>query len=228
MDDMRRNLLDLTTTLRQSEAEAQAVLQGVVEGVYAVDADRRIRYLNPQAAKMLGAPAGGADRPVLRRRAEAARRRRPAALRLRLPDLHARATTARRSPPSTSTAGGVPRTVVITSAAPAGGLQVQVMRDETELEAVRRARDSVLANISHEFRTPLSAQLASIELMLDGLDAHAARAARRAAPVAAARHAAADAPDRQPARERAHRVGPARHPPPAASRSRRWSRMPRT
>ena len=49
------------------------------------------------------------------------------------------------------------------------GLQVQVLRDETELEAVRRARDSVLANISHEFRTPLAAQLASIELLRDGL-----------------------------------------------------------
>ena len=60
-------------------------------------------------------------------------------------------------------AGGVPRTVVITSAAPVGGLQMQVMRDETELEAVRRARDSVLANISHEFRTPLAAKLASVE-----------------------------------------------------------------
>jgi signal transduction histidine kinase len=47
---------------------------------------------------------------------------------------------------------------------------MQVMRDETELEAVRRARDSVLANISHEFRTPLAAQLASVELMLDGLE----------------------------------------------------------
>jgi len=47
---------------------------------------------------------------------------------------------------------------------------VQVIRDETELEAVRRARDSVLANISHEFRTPLAAQLASIELLLAGLD----------------------------------------------------------
>jgi K+-sensing histidine kinase KdpD len=46
---------------------------------------------------------------------------------------------------------------------------VQVLRDETEIEAVRRLRDSVLANISHEFRTPLSAQLASIELLLDQL-----------------------------------------------------------
>jgi signal transduction histidine kinase len=47
---------------------------------------------------------------------------------------------------------------------------VQVIRDETELEAARRARDSVLANISHEFRTPLAAQLASIELLREGLD----------------------------------------------------------
>jgi len=62
------------------------------------------------------------------------------------------------------------RTTVITSAAPVDGLQVQVIRDETELEAVRRARDSVLANISHEFRTPLAAQLASIELLLAGIE----------------------------------------------------------
>jgi signal transduction histidine kinase len=43
------------------------------------------------------------------------------------------------------------------------------MRDETELEGVRRARDTVLANIGHEFRTPLAAQLASIELLRDGI-----------------------------------------------------------
>jgi signal transduction histidine kinase len=53
---------------------------------------------------------------------------------------------------------------------PVDGLLVQVIRDETELEAVRRARDSVLANISHEFRTPLAAQLASIELLREGLE----------------------------------------------------------
>jgi K+-sensing histidine kinase KdpD len=58
---------------------------------------------------------------------------------------------------------------VITSSGMMDGLQVQVIRDETELEAVRRARDSVLANISHEFRTPLAAQLASIELLMEGL-----------------------------------------------------------
>jgi signal transduction histidine kinase len=44
-----------------------------------------------------------------------------------------------------------------------------VLRDETELEGVRRARDTILANVSHEFRTPLAAQLASIELLREGL-----------------------------------------------------------
>jgi signal transduction histidine kinase len=44
-----------------------------------------------------------------------------------------------------------------------------VLRDETEIEGVRRARDTVLANVSHEFRTPLAAQLASIELLREGL-----------------------------------------------------------
>jgi signal transduction histidine kinase len=169
MDDMRRNLLDLTTTLRQNEAQAQAVLQGVVEGVYAVDVDRRIRYLNPQAAKMLGATPealiGQFCGDVLKPRSVDGRR--PC-------DFSCPIYTARDDGKAQATeylvAGNVPRTVVITSAAAVGGLQVQVMRDETELEAVRRARDTVLANISHEFRTPLSAQLASVELMLDNLD----------------------------------------------------------
>ncbi len=43
------------------------------------------------------------------------------------------------------------------------------MRDETEVEATRRLRDLVVANISHEFRTPLAAQRASIELLHDRL-----------------------------------------------------------
>src|SRR5262249_35660095 len=36
---------------------------------------------------------------------------------------------------------------------------------ETDAEATRRLRDTLVANISHEFRTPLSAQLASIEML---------------------------------------------------------------
>ena len=169
MDEMRRNLIQLTGAFRQREAEAQAVLQGVVEGVYAVDSERRIRYLNPQAARMLGAlPAELTGRfcgDVLKpcetngvRPCETA-----------CPIVAARLEGKSQATERLQTPGGI-RTVVITSAAPTDGLQVQVLRDETELEAVRRARDSVLANISHEFRTPLAAQLASVELIQDGLD----------------------------------------------------------
>jgi signal transduction histidine kinase len=169
MENMRRNLIELTDELRQREAEAQAVLKGVVEGVFAVDASRTIRYANPQAARMLGVePAdlvgrfcGDVLRPVG-----------PGGVRpceSDCPILRARTDGSGRATEVLERADGTRRTVVITSAQTSEGMQVQVMRDETEVESVRRARDFVLANIAHEFRTPLAAQLASIELLQDGL-----------------------------------------------------------
>ncbi|MGH8262115.1 MAG: ATP-binding protein [Steroidobacteraceae bacterium] len=170
MEDMRRNLVELTSTLRRREAEARAVLGGIVEGVYAVDAERRIRFLNPQAEKLLGIRSeeaigrfcGDVLKPC---DVDGAR-----PCETQCPIVLARASGSSRAVERLMTSGGTQRTTVITSAAPADDLQVQVIRDETELEAVRRARDTVLANISHEFRTPLAAQLASIELLRDGID----------------------------------------------------------
>jgi signal transduction histidine kinase len=170
MEDMRNNLVELTGTLRRREAEAQAVLSGIVEGVYAVDKSRVIRYLNPQAARLLGVPAheaigrfcGDVLKPCLENG------QRPCET--RCPILLARAEGSAQATERLDVVGGAPRTTIITSAEPVDDLQVQVIRDETELEGVRRARDSVLANISHEFRTPLAAQLASIELLREGLE----------------------------------------------------------
>ena len=139
--------------------------------MYAVDKSRVIRYLNPQAARLLGVQAHEAIGRFCGDVLKPCARERRAALRDALPDRARRAPrAARRRPSVCSSRDGAPRTDVITSAAPVDGLQVQVIRDETELEGVRRARDSVLANISHEFRTPLAAQLASIELLRDGLE----------------------------------------------------------
>jgi signal transduction histidine kinase len=169
MEDMRRNLVDLTGTLRRHEAEAQAVLAGIVEGVYAVDKNRTIRYLNPQAAKLLGVkPEDAVGRfcgDVLKPRNENGRR----PCDFSCPILQARLEGSSKAVEQLQTGERGERTTVITSSGLAEGLQVQVIRDETELEAVRRARDTVLANISHEFRTPLAAQLASIELLREGL-----------------------------------------------------------
>ena len=169
MEDMRGNLVDLTGTLRRREAEAQAVLSGIVEGVYAVDKNRIIRYLNPQAARLLnvdtdaaiGRFCGDVLKPC------DVNGRRPCDN--DCPILQARTAGSAQLVERLQTSPGAARTTVIASSTMVDGLQVQVIRDETELEAVRRARDTVLANISHEFRTPLAAQLASIELLRDGL-----------------------------------------------------------
>ncbi|HXI04032.1 MAG TPA: ATP-binding protein [Candidatus Saccharimonadales bacterium] len=168
MEGMRRRLRATTTALRRRESEAQALLSGIVEGVLAVDSERKIQYLNPQAEALLDAAAGqvagrfcgdvllpapvGGERPC-----EGA-----------CPIVHARSRGGSRSVEHLQLRGGR-RTVVITSSPPADGTQVLVLRDETEIEAARRQRDAVLANVSHELKTPLSAQLASIELLRDGI-----------------------------------------------------------
>ncbi len=172
MELMRRNLVELTADLRRSEGEAKAVLGGIVEGVYAVDEERRITFLNPQAERLLKISAAEATGrfcgDVLKPQLDAHGRR---------PCDHAcpiiearRGGSGRAVEQVVPFSADSPRRVVIASAPPAAdGLQVQVLRDETELEAARRTRDTVLANISHEFRTPLAAQLASIELLRDGV-----------------------------------------------------------
>ena len=170
MEDMRNNLVELTGALRRREAEAQAVLSGIVEGVYAVDRARVIRYLNPQAARLLGLSTheaiGRFCGDVLRPCSEHGQR----PCETRCPIILARSDGSAQASERLQLQSDSPRTVIITSAAPVDDLQVQVMRDETELEGVRRARDSVLANISHEFRTPLAAQLASLELLREGME----------------------------------------------------------
>jgi K+-sensing histidine kinase KdpD len=167
---MRTQLLQLTANLRRQQAEAQAIVQGISEGVFTVDRQRRIQFLNPQAAALLGVPVdqaiGRFCGDVLRPQGRGGVR--PCAE--HCPIIHARFRGGARATEHLELPNGERRSVVITSAPAADDLQVQVLRDETEIEATRRLRDSILANISHEFRTPLSAQLASIELLLDQLD----------------------------------------------------------
>jgi signal transduction histidine kinase len=173
MDDMRRNLVELNSELRHREAEAQVVLEAVVEGVYAVDQERNIRYLNPQAARLLGVDTadaigkfcGDVLKPCGPQGSPSGTR--PCAT-TACPILRARQTGSAQAVELLQTSSGT-RQTVITSSRIVNGLQVQVLRDETELEGVRRARDTILANVSHEFRTPLAAQLASIELLREGL-----------------------------------------------------------
>ena len=160
MEETRLRLLRLTSELRRRQAEGEAILTGITEGVFSVDRDRRVRYLNPQAAALLGV------RPE-----EAVGRFCGDVLRAVLPDgtrpcfeqcpiLHARFRGSTRATERLLLPDGSRRNVVVTSSAPAEDRQFLVISDETEQEAARRLRDAVLANISHEFRTPLAAQRA--------------------------------------------------------------------
>ena len=178
MDEMRRNLVDLTDTLRRREAEAQTVLSGVIEGVYAVDHERRIRYANAQVARLLGRPAGEIVGQFCGDVLQPQRVNGERPCEHNCPIIAARASPQASLREMLCLADGSTRSAIVLSAPPVQGVQVQILRDETDLEAARRARDSVLGNISHEFRTPLAAQLASIELLRDGLSDMPAEAQR--------------------------------------------------
>jgi len=170
MDEMRQNLIELTARLRSREAEAQAVLSGVVEGVFVTDEQRVIVYANPQFTRSApGAGSGAVGKfcgDVLHPHLTSAER----PCERHCPIMGARQGRPARAAEQLKGADGLLRSTIVVSAPPADGRQVQLLRDETELEGVRRARDSVLGNISHEFRTPLAAQLAAIEMLRDGID----------------------------------------------------------
>src|SRR3989454_351632 len=170
---------------RRRQREAEAIVTGIVEGVFSVDRERRIRYLNPQAAAIVGLRP---EEAIGRFCGDVLNPQGPEGVRPcedRCPIVHARFRGSARATEDLLLLSGERRSVVITSApadmerdgdvagagAPVeGARQFQVMRDETEVEATRRLRDTVLANITHEFRTPLTAQLASIELLRDRLE----------------------------------------------------------
>jgi len=167
MEDMRRRLRRLTAELAGQQAEARAMVEGIVEGVYVVDGERRIVQMNSQAAVLLGVrpdqALGKFCGDVLN--PEPTGNARPCEE--NCPILHARFRGDARATERLVLADGRRRTVVVTSSTSGGDRQFQLLRDETEVEAARRLRDAVLANISHEFKTPLAAQLASLELLVD-------------------------------------------------------------
>jgi signal transduction histidine kinase len=170
---MRGRLLAATAELERQRGELEAVVAGVGDGVFAVDRERRIRYLNRTAAEFLGvAPAAAVGRfcgDVLRPRPVDGERPCDGAC----PILHARFRGPARALESLDPPAGA-RTAIVSSSPPAGfapgdDRQVQILRAETAAEAARRERDAVVAELAHELKTPLAAQSASLELLRERL-----------------------------------------------------------
>jgi len=171
LERMRTRLLETTGELERRRSELEAVLASVSEGVFAVDRDRKVRYFSPRAATLLGraqADAVGRFCGDVLRPSEVAGER---PCEVACPILQARfrgpVQAVERLQLETEL-----RSVVLSSSPPSGGLQVQILREETAHEAARRARDAVVADLAHELRTPLAAQRASLELLRERLEDH--------------------------------------------------------
>lgn len=169
--------------LERRSGELEAVLGGVAEGVFSVDRDRRIQYLSPRAAALLGVDAAAASGrfcgDVLRPEPVDGERLCDVAC----PILQARYRgPARALERLVADEPSRPALVVsLSSSAPDDGVQVQILREQTPEEAARRARDAVVADLAHELKTPLAAQRASLELLGERLAERDAEGATLAA-----------------------------------------------
>ena len=151
--------------LEHERARISAMLDGMVEGVIAVDARDHIVAMNEPARALFAVGTGrGEGKPLL----EAIRNADLHALlgEVRRADTHAVARREFRVP------GAPPRTVQA-NAVPVdlGGGEVgvvMVLHDVTELRRLETVRTEFVANVSHELRTPLTAIHGYLETLLGG------------------------------------------------------------
>ena len=158
--------------LDDEQGKVRTILDGMIEGVVALDDRGRVLLLNPAARAMFGVEDGGAGRSFL----EVIRQKGLLDL---VEEVRASGTPARHElelgPP-------VNRVVAARGAplglGPASPGVLLVLHDVTELRRLERVRSEFVANVSHELRTPLTCIKGYLETLLDGaLDdrAHARR-----------------------------------------------------
>src|SRR5262249_42947958 len=151
--------------LVQEQAKISAVLDGMVEGVIAVDARDHIVLMNERARMLFAVGAGRGERkPLLEV--------------IRSADLQSLLADVRRGGEGVGSrreivlAGGAERIVEV-NAVPRGldrddvGV-VMVVHDVTELRRLEAVRREFVANVSHELRTPLTAIHGYLETLLGG------------------------------------------------------------
>lgn len=149
--------------LEYEQAKISAVLDGMVEGMVAVDARDHIVAMNEPARALFEVGAGRGERkPLLEV--------------IRNADLHALLAEARRAGQHTVARRelGVPgtsRRTVQANAVPVdlgaeGVGVVMVLHDVTELRRLETVRTEFVANVSHELRTPLTAIHGYLETVL--------------------------------------------------------------
>ncbi|MGH7317553.1 MAG: histidine kinase dimerization/phospho-acceptor domain-containing protein, partial [Candidatus Rokuibacteriota bacterium] len=160
---MAGRLREKIQDLEQEQAKITAILDGMVEGVIAVDGHEHILLMNEQARLMFGlGGARGEGKPFLEV--------------IRNADLHEifRAVhagggmTGREialTTPSLRVLGANAVRLALTGGEPG---VVMVLHDVTALRRLERVRTEFVANVSHELRTPLTAIQGYLETLLSG------------------------------------------------------------
>ena len=164
-DALGRTVVGLGQTIRTLTDErnrSSAILGSMVEGVAVVTADERILYCNHALEQILELPVGSSQGRTL---VEA----------LRQADLIAlvrQALSGAEELTGEVEVGTVRRRNFSVTAAPvrAAGANgaVLVLHDITELRRLERVRRDFVANVSHEFKTPLTAIQGFAETLLSG------------------------------------------------------------
>ncbi len=166
LEDARIALQHSLEELRKEKAWGDSLLETVVEGILTLDQRGRITFFSQGAERI----TGWKKSMVIGKHIDEL---------FRLPGSDEKFSQALPEPGGkrTITAAlnqGRQATLAITRAhqAPPGAGRAEtalVLRDVTDEQAIRRLLGDFLANITHEFRTPLSALAASIELLIDQL-----------------------------------------------------------
>ncbi len=151
---------------RVESARREAILASMVEGVLAVDNQLRVTFCNQALARLAGTrmpPSGTPLMELIRDTAlqetltEVIRSGQPAKRHLQIPaSSNGRSFELQAAPLST---GHRP---VDRSGA------IAILHDITDLERLENIRKDFVANVSHEFRTPLAAIAGYAETLLDG------------------------------------------------------------
>ena len=151
--------------LEQEQAKIAAVLDGMVEGVIAVDGRDQIVLMNEPARVLFGVGAGRGERkPLLEV--------------IRNADLHALLGETRRAGERVVSRrelilpGAVERAVQVNAVPLVLGDAdvgvVMLLQDVTELRRLETVRTEFIANVSHELRTPLTAIHGYLETLIGG------------------------------------------------------------
>jgi two-component system phosphate regulon sensor histidine kinase PhoR len=145
------------------QAKVRTILDGMIEGVVALDDRGRLLLLNPAARAMFGvedgAPEGRSFLEVIRQKGlldlveEVRASGAPARGELELGPPVNRVVAARGAP---------------LGLGPAAAGVLLVLNDVTELRRLERVRSEFVGNVSHELRTPLTCIKGYLETLLDG------------------------------------------------------------